>query len=169
VVGDVPADHLGLAGLSGELEVLLGQLPGALHGLAAAGGEEDPVEVARRVVREPLGQVDRRRVRVAPDREERQLGRLPRGGLGQLAAPVPGLHHEQPGQPVEVAAAPVVPDPAALAAHDDRDLAAVGVGAVPGEVHPEVVAGRLGTVGATRRAGGAGDGLGHGGHRVPQL
>ncbi len=47
VVGDRPADHLGLAGLAGELEVLLGQLPRALHGLAAAGGEEDPVEVAR--------------------------------------------------------------------------------------------------------------------------
>ena len=54
VVGDVAGDHLVLHRLADELEVLLGQLPGGLHGLAAAGGEEDLVQVARGVVR-PAG------------------------------------------------------------------------------------------------------------------
>ena len=47
VVGDGPADHLVLARLADELQVLLGQLPRGLDGLAAAGGEEHPVQVAR--------------------------------------------------------------------------------------------------------------------------
>ena len=51
VVGHGAADHLVLGGLADQLEVLLGQLPRGLDGLAAAGGEEDAVEVARGVVR----------------------------------------------------------------------------------------------------------------------
>ena len=58
VVGDRAADHLVLVGLADELEVVLGQLPGGLDGLAATGGEEDPVQVARCVVRDPLGELD---------------------------------------------------------------------------------------------------------------
>ena len=73
VVRDRPRDHLVLVRLAGELEVVLGQLPGGLDGLAAAGGEEDVVEVARGVGRQPLRQVDRLRVRVGPQREEREL------------------------------------------------------------------------------------------------
>ena len=73
VVGDGPADHLVLVGLAGDLEVVLGQLPGGLDGLAATGGEEDPVEVARRVVGDPLGELDGVGVGVGPQRHERQL------------------------------------------------------------------------------------------------
>ncbi len=157
VVGDRAADHLGLAGLPGHPEVLLGQLPRRLDGLAAAAGEEHPVEVARRVVGQPLGQVDRRGVRVGPQREERQLLRLPRRGLPQLAAAVADLDGEEPGETVEVGATRVVDDPAPLAAHDDRRR-----GGLAGEVHPQVVSGGVrtrGAAGCRRRAG----------HRVPQL
>ena len=120
VVGDRPADDLGLHRLADQLEVLLGRLPRRLHGLAAAGGEEDPVQVAGSGRGQPLGQLDRRRVGVGPQREEGQLLGLARGGLGQHAAPVPGLDDEQPGQPVEVAPAAVVVDPRTLAADDHR-------------------------------------------------
>src|SRR3712207_8506616 len=44
VVGDRPADDLVLERAAGEPEVVLGQLPRRLHGLAATGGEEHPVE-----------------------------------------------------------------------------------------------------------------------------
>ena len=81
VVGDVAADDLVLHRLAGELEVLLGELPRALDGLSAAGGEEHPVEVARRIVREALSELDRTRVGVGPDGEEGQLlGLLGSGG-----------------------------------------------------------------------------------------
>jgi hypothetical protein len=99
-----------LGRLAGELEVLLGQLPGALHRLSAAGGEKDPVQVARGVAGEALGQLDRSGMGVGPQREEGQLGGLLGGGLRQLLPPVPDLHDEQAGEPVEVAASVGVPD-----------------------------------------------------------
>ena len=46
VVGHGPTDHLRLQRLTGGPVELLGQFPRALHRLAAAGGEEHPVEVA---------------------------------------------------------------------------------------------------------------------------
>ena len=73
VVGDRAADHLVLHRLAGELEVVLGQLPRGLDRLAATAGEEDAVEVAGRVRRDLLGQLDRRGVGVGPQRHERQL------------------------------------------------------------------------------------------------
>ncbi len=161
VVRDRTADHLVLRGLAGQLEVLLGQLPGALDGLSAARGEEDPVEVAGSEVGQPLRQVDGRRVGVGPDREEGQLGRLTRGRLGELAAPVPGLHDEEAGETVQVGTTAGVPDPAALPPHHDRYLRAVLVGGVPGEVHPQVVAGGVGVRGAPAGAAGLRDGSGH--------
>ena len=172
VVGDRPADHLVLARLADQLPVLLGQLPGRLDGLAATGGEEDPVEVARGGLGQPLGQLDRLGVRVGPQREERQVLGLLGGRLGQLGPTVPDLDDEQPGQAVEVAPAPVVVDVGALAPDDDGHLAAVLVRRVPGEVHPEVVAGGVGVARAQRRAAPVrvvGHQVLRGGHRVPQL
>ena len=64
------------------------------------------------------------------------------GGVGELGAAVAELAHEEPGERVEVALALRVPDVGALAAHDHRHVGVV-VGRVPGEVHPEVVAGGL--------------------------
>ena len=115
VVGDRAADDLVLARLAGELEVVLGQLPGRLDRLAAAGGEEDAVEVAGGVVRHPLGQLDRAGVGVGPQRVEGQRRGLLRGGLGQLLATVADLGDEQPGEAVEVAPALGVPDVGAVA------------------------------------------------------
>ncbi|UMG94433.1 hypothetical protein MF408_10870 [Nocardioides sp. TF02-7] len=52
------------------------------------------------------------------------------------------LGDEQPGETVEVAAPVAVVEVGALAPHDDRHVV-VGVVAVAGEVHPEVVLGGL--------------------------
>ena len=73
VVGDRPGDHLVLGRAALQLPVVLRELEGGLDRLAAAGREEHAVEVAGRVAREPVGELDRRGVRVRPDREERQL------------------------------------------------------------------------------------------------
>ena len=135
VIGDGPRYHLVLARLAGQLEVLLGQLPGALDGLAATGGEEDAVEVARRVTGDALGEFDRRWRGVGPQREEGQrLGLLGRG-LGEFLAAVADLDDEEPRQSVDVALALVVEDVHALAAGDDRRRDAL---AVAGEVPPQV-------------------------------
>ena len=100
MVGDGPAEHLVPARLAGQLEVLLGQLPGRLDRLGAAGGEEDPVQLPGRHLGQPGGQLDGLRVRIGPQREVRELGRLPGAGLGELGAAVADLAHEQAGQAV---------------------------------------------------------------------
>ena len=99
VVGDRAADHLVLVGLADELEVVLGQLPGGLDRLAAAGGEEDAVQVARRVVGDPLGELDGVRVGVGPQRHEGQLLGLLGGGLGELGRPWPSWLTNRPARP----------------------------------------------------------------------
>ena len=139
VVGDLPADDLGLGGLAGELEVLLRRLPGGLDGLAAAGREEHPVEVARGVGRDALGQRDGGGVRERPEREEGELGGLLGGRLGELLATMTDLHDEQPGETVEVALAPRVPDVGALALDDHRDVVIIVIDAMAREVHPQML------------------------------
>ena len=115
------ADHLVLVGLPVALEVRRGP---ASRPLSTA--SEPPVVKKTRLrspgVRrgQPLGQLDRLRVGVRPEREVGQLAGLLGGRLGQLGAAVAGVHHEQPGEPVQVAPAVLVPDVRALAAHDDR-------------------------------------------------
>jgi hypothetical protein len=109
-----------LHGFSGQLEVLLGQLPRGLDRLPAPGREEDSVEVARRIRGDPLGELDRARVRIRPEREEGELPRLPGRRLGELDATMPDLHDEEAGETVDVLLASVVPDPVTLAADDDR-------------------------------------------------
>ena len=155
-------------GLPVSLKNCLATFHARLDGLAAAGGEEDPVEVAGREVGEPLGQLDRLRVRVGPQREERELLGLLGGSLGQLGAAVPGLHDEQPGQPVEVALALVVPDVGTLTSRDDGDVG-LGVRRHPGEVHPEVVARRAGHGAGRVDVRLLGAVLRGQGHLVPQL
>ena len=86
VVRGLAGDDLVALGLTDRPEVLPGQLPRRLDRLGAAGGEEDPVQVAGRELGELGGELDRRRVRVAPDREVlERLGLLARG-LGELGA-----------------------------------------------------------------------------------
>ncbi len=60
------------------------------------------------------------------------------GGLGEFSAPVPCLHHEQPGEPVEDPAASLVIQMDALGAGDHRDRSLSPL-IETGEVHPQVV------------------------------
>ena len=46
VVGDIARDDLVAVGLAHRAEVLLDELPGCLHGVAAAAPEKDTVEIA---------------------------------------------------------------------------------------------------------------------------
>ena len=100
------------------------------------------VEVAGGVVGDALGELDGVGVGVGPERVERQFLGLLGGGLGDLLAAVADLGDEQSGQRVEVALALGVVDVGALTPDDDRDVGLL-VGAHPGEMHPQVVAGRL--------------------------
>ena len=113
-------------------------------------------------VRDALGQLDRRRVRVAPVRVEAELLRLRRRGLAHLGAPVAGVHAEERREAVEVALVVLVVDVGALAAHDDRDLVLLVVRPHAREVHPEMAAclllelARSSGVGLVDRLGGCG-------------
>ncbi len=162
VIGDLPAEHLVPARLTDGLEVLLGQLPGRLDRLGAAGGEEHPVQVARGQPGQPFGQLDRARMGVRPEREVGQLGGLPGARLGNFPAAVPDLADEQAGQAVQVALALLVVHVLAFAAHDHRQVG-IGIGRHPGEVQPQVAprGGLEREVGWPARAEGAvGDGGG---------
>ena len=164
VVGDLAADELDLARVAGPLVVGARQLDRRLHRLRAAGGEEDAVQVARRQRGDPRGQLDRPRVRVAPDREEVELGDLPRRGLAQLRPPVAGVDAEQRREAVQVALAVLVPHVRPLAPDDDRHLAVV-VGAVAREVHPQMPLGEL----LEARVGGRRGPRAGGGHSSPSV
>ena len=142
MIGDLAADELGLAGVAGALVVGAGELDRRLHGLRAARGEEDAIQVARRQRRDPSGELDRPRVRVAPDGEEVELRDLARRGVAELRPAVAGVDAEEGREAVQIAVALLVPDVGPLAADDDRDVGVV-VGAVPREVHPQVALGEL--------------------------
>src|SRR5947208_15975497 len=75
---------------------------------------------------------------VAPVRIEAQLLGLLGGRLAKLGASVPGVDAEQGREAVEQALALLIPHVAALAAHQDRDLVMLVVGAHPREMHPEM-------------------------------
>ena len=89
------------------------------------------------------GELDGGRVRVGPDREVLERLGLRARGLGELGAPVPDLHGEQPRQAVEQPVAGRVPHVAALAARDDVHRRVGAVRAEPAEVHPQVPVGVL--------------------------
>ena len=87
-------------------------------------------------------------MRVRPVRVERQLAHLLERRLADLlAVAVADVDREEPGERVEVALAVRVPEVAAVAPDDDRDVLAVAEAAHPGEVHPQVVPGELLEVG----------------------
>ena len=153
MVGGLARDDLRLVGRALELVVLAGQLERGLDGLRAAAGEEDAVEVAGCERGDAGRELDRRRVRVGPVGEEAQLARLVGARLGDVVAPVADVDAEQRTERVEVALAVVVPDVAALAAGDDRDLMILAVAAHAGEMQPQVALGELLQVGSRRRFG----------------
>ena len=141
VVRGATGDHLVPLPLTDGAEVLAGQLPRRLDRLRPAGGEEHAVEVAGREGREACGELDRRRVRVGPEREVVERLGLDPGGLGEIGAPVSDLHREEPREAVEQLVAGRIPQLAALAAGDHVHRR---VGAVPAEareVHPEMTVG----------------------------
>ena len=109
--------------------------------------------------RVPGRQLDRRLVCVAPDGEVRELLGLSGRCRRQFGATVAGLHHEEPGEPVEVSLAGGIDDPAALAALDHVHRLGRQT-AHAREVHPEMPfaegAEALGVVGLVGSA-----------HRVP--
>ena len=143
MVGRLAGDDLRLLGVAAQLVVRPRQLPGGLHGLGAARGEEHAVQVPRGERGDPVGQLDRARMGIAPVREEAELLGLRGGGLAELRAAVARVHAEQRRQPVEVALAVLVEDVATLAAHDDRDLVLLVVRTHAREMHPEVATGLL--------------------------
>ena len=153
VVGGLARDDLRPVGRARELVVLAGELERGLDGLRAAAGEEDAVEVARRQRGDARSELDRGRVGVGPVGEEAQLARLVGAGLGDVVATVADVDAEQGAERVEVLLAVVVPDVAALAAGDDRDLVVLAVAAHPGEMQPQVALGELLQVGSRRRFG----------------
>ena len=152
VVGDLTGDHLVLLAVAAHPVEVARELQRRLDRLRAAGGEEDPVEVAGGERGDPRRQLDRARVRVAPQRVEVELLDLAGGGLAELGAAVAGVDAEEAGEAVEVAVAVLVVDVAALAADDDRDLVVVAVGAHSREVHPEMSPGLLLKAGPTSAA-----------------
>ena len=143
VVCDLPGQELDLAGVAGALVVGARELDRRLDRLRAAGREEDPVEVARGQRGDPLGELDRPRVRVAPDDVEVELLDLACRRLAELGAAVAGVDAEEGGEAVEIALAVLVVDVGALAAGDDRDMVDAVVGTHPGEVHPQMAPGQL--------------------------
>ena len=142
VVGDLAGDDLrALAAAVGAVPVAR-DLDRGLDRLRAAVGEEDAVEVARGELGDPLGELDRARMRVAPVRVEVELADLGGGRLAVVGAAVAGVAAEERAEAVEVAVAVVVVDVGALAAGDDRDLVVGVVAAHSREVQPEVACAR---------------------------
>ena len=83
------------------------------------------VVVDQEVGRDPVplrGGLDGRRAREPPVREEGELIHLLGGGSGEVAAAVADVGAEEAGEPVEVLVAVGVPDVAALATVDDREV-----------------------------------------------
>src|SRR6185503_1353989 len=93
-----------------------------LDRLRAARGEEHAIEVAGGEARDPLGELDGPRVGGVPGRRVGELARLGAGRLGELGPAVAGVDAEQRRERVEVTAALRVPERAAVAAHEDREL-----------------------------------------------
>src|SRR4051794_41265486 len=86
MTGQAPGDALAPHRLAAVRVVLAGELPGRLDGLGAAGDEEGARDPGRRDLREPVGELDRRRVRVGPVRVVRQRAHLFEGDLPELLA-----------------------------------------------------------------------------------
>jgi hypothetical protein len=120
VVGAVAGDDLEAPVVAALGVVLAGELEGHLVGFRPGVGEQHR-PVAAEEVGQALGQRDRRRVGLR-EREERELLELRRGRLGQLVAPVAGVHAPLPAHPVQVAIALHVRDPGALPGLDDRRI-----------------------------------------------
>src|SRR5262249_60611687 len=97
VVAAPGGEGLGLVAGAAVPVIAAGELQGGLDRLRAAVGEEDAVEVARRQRRDPGRELDRARVRVAPDGDEVELAHLRGRSVAELGPPVPGVDAEERG------------------------------------------------------------------------
>ena len=77
-------------------------------------------------------------MRVGPERHVIKLHGLLCSRIGQLLAPVPNVHGKQPRKSIDHLATLAVVKVVALCTLDDGHIDRV-VGAVPGEVHPQVL------------------------------
>jgi hypothetical protein len=118
VVGAVTRDDDPARALAERVEVLARQLPGGLHGLGAARGEEHARHLRRREREHALGQRERRRVGRRPVRVVREALHLGRGRGADLGpVRVADLRREEAGHRVQQARAvglddirPIAPD-----------------------------------------------------------
>jgi hypothetical protein len=122
VVGGLAGDRLVTLRLATGGVVLAGQLPCRLDRLAAAGGEEHTIEVARGQLGQSGRQLDRHRMGVGPQGEVGQRLGLLGHGVGDRTPSMTGVHGVQPGQAVEVPLAVGIPDITALTSIDDGNL-----------------------------------------------
>ncbi len=124
---------------------MTGDLHRALVGLGPADREKRIVEIARRKLGDLGRQLGRGPVReLARGRIVGEAHRLLGDGLGDLAAPMAGVHHGQAGEAVEQLLAALGPHPHALGAVDHELLVrepCMILGLVGPEV-PDVVATR---------------------------
>ena len=121
VVGVGPADDAGLGGPAIGPVVLAGELDSRFVRLGARTDEEHGVQVAGRQVGDQRGGLESDGGGGRPGGEEGELFGLLAHRLRDVGPAVPDLHHEQPGQGVEVLVARVVPEVTALATGEDGD------------------------------------------------
>ncbi len=138
VVRDPARDDLVPQRLAVVCVPLPGQLVGGLVGVAAAGGEEDPVEVAGSEFGQLRRESDRAGVGDEPVRHEHERRELLLCGRTDLRAVVVSeVRAEQAGQSVDEPAAVRVEEVTTLSAYVDRDVAVCKLGHVR-EVQHEV-------------------------------
>ena len=117
VVGVAPRDDHRPLRLPQQRPVAADDLRGGVDRLGAARAEEDGRVGHRHERRDPLGQVERRPVRVvAEDVVRGERAELGADRVGDLSAAVAHVREPEPGGRVEVLRAVLVPDPDALAA-----------------------------------------------------
>ena len=135
MVGALAEHDHELGALAAIAVVLTGHLDGRLHGLAAALGEEDMVEVAGHVLGHLGGQLDGRLVGDLKDVVDRQLLGLFGDGVEDLLPAVPHVDRPEAGKGVDVGLAVDVPYDGAFGVVHDDGLDALHLG----EGRPEML------------------------------
>ena len=127
VIGVFARDDVLLLRPAMEVVVELDEAQRRIDGRRSAGGEEDMVQIARRVFGEPAAEIDRGRRRNQP--EGREIGHAPHlvgDGLGHLLAAIADIDAPHAADAVDHAVAAAVVDMDALGLGDDQGLARLG-------------------------------------------
>jgi hypothetical protein len=124
-------------GLPARLVVGQRDLHRTVDRLGAGIDEEDAVEIARRELRHPRGELELLGMAARERRDEVELAQLRAHRVGDLLAPMARVDAEQAGRGIDQPLAPLVPVIHPLRAHDHLGVALeVAVG---GERHPVFV------------------------------